>query len=73
MVKYIRIMYVGCVAGKVEGRGASRVLLGTLEGNRPSGARCCKGEDGIKIDLQEIILELHYSTVSENMASGGLL
>ena len=52
-------MYVGCVPGKLEGRGASRVLLGKLEENRPLGARGCKRDDGIKIDLQEIILELN--------------
>jgi len=43
---------VGCVAFKEEGRGASRVLLGKLEENRPLGARGCKREDGIKMDLQ---------------------
>jgi len=59
MLKYIKIMYVGCVPGKLEGRGASRVLLGKLEENRPLGARGCKRDDGIKIDLQEIILELN--------------
>jgi hypothetical protein len=37
-----------------ESRGAYRVLLGKLEGNRPLGRPRRRWEDNIKVDLQEV-------------------
>ena len=37
-----------------EGRGVHRVLLGKPEGNRPLGRPRRRGEDNIKMDLQEV-------------------
>jgi hypothetical protein len=37
----------------VERRGIYRVLVGKSEGQRPVGRTRCRGEDSIKMDLQE--------------------
>jgi len=37
-----------------EGRGVFRVLVGKLDGKRPLGGPSHRGEDNIKMDLQEV-------------------
>jgi hypothetical protein len=37
-----------------EGRGVYRVLVGKPEGKRPLGRHRRRGEDNIKMDLQEV-------------------
>jgi hypothetical protein len=37
-----------------EGRGVYRLLVGKPEGKRPLGRPRCRGEDNIKMDLQEV-------------------
>jgi hypothetical protein len=44
----------GYTTYKGEKRGAYKVLVEKLEGKRPIGRRRRKGEDNIKMDLQEV-------------------
>jgi hypothetical protein len=37
-----------------EGRGVYRILVGRPEGRRPLGRSMRRGEDNIKMDLQEV-------------------
>ena len=47
------------VALRVDSRGACRVLVGKPEEQSPLGTRGCRHGDDIKIDLQEITLEVN--------------
>jgi hypothetical protein len=68
-MKSIRMRYMRYV----ESRGAYRVLVGKPEKKRPLGTRGCRHENDIKIDLQEITMEVNCIALSEDMESGGLL
>jgi hypothetical protein len=46
--------WVGHVAWLGEERGVYRVLVGKPEGKRPVGRPGCRGEDNIRMDLQEV-------------------
>jgi len=54
VVKSRRMRWVGHVAYMGEGRGVHRVLVGKPEGKRPLGRPRCRGDDNIKMDLQEV-------------------
>jgi hypothetical protein len=54
VVKSRRIIWAGHVARIGEGRGVHRVLVGKPEGTRPWGRPRHRGEDNIKMDLQEV-------------------
>ena len=54
LVKSRRMRWAGHVARMGEGRGVHRVLVGKPEGKRPLGRPRCRGEDNIKIVLQEV-------------------
>jgi hypothetical protein len=54
MVKSRRMRWAGHVARMGEGRGMHRVLVGKSEGRRSLGRPCCRWEDNIKVDLQEV-------------------
>jgi hypothetical protein len=47
----------GHVARMGEGRGAYRVLVGRPEGKRPLGRPSRRGEDNIKMDLRETVID----------------
>ena len=47
------MIWVVLIARMGEGRGVYRVLLGKPEGKKPFERPRCKGEDNIKMDLQE--------------------
>ena len=49
-----KMKWSGHVARMRERKGAYRVLVGRLEGKRPLGRPRCRGEDNIKIYLQEV-------------------
>ena len=49
-----RMRWAGYVACVDESRGAYRVLVGKMEGKRPLGRPRHRGDDNIKIDLQEV-------------------
>ena len=50
-----RIMrWAGHVAPMEEGRGVHKVLVGKPEGKIPFGRPRCRGEDNVKMDLQEV-------------------
>jgi hypothetical protein len=53
-IKSRRMRWAGHVARMGEGRGASRVLVGRLEGKRPLGRPRHRWEDNIKMNLGEI-------------------
>ena len=46
--------WAGHAARMGEGRGLYRVLVGKPEGKRPVGRPGLRGEDNIKMDLQEL-------------------
>jgi hypothetical protein len=54
-IKSWRMRWAGHVAGMGEGRKACRVLVGKPEGKRPLGRRRRRWEDGIRMDLGEIV------------------
>jgi hypothetical protein len=54
VVKSRRMRWAGHVARMGEGRGVHRVLVGKPEGKRPLGRPRRRGEDNIKMDLQEV-------------------
>ena len=54
MLKSRRMRWVGHVARTEEGRGVHKVLVGKPEGKRPLGRPRRRGEDNIKMDLQEV-------------------
>jgi hypothetical protein len=54
VVKSRRMRWAGHVALMGEGRGVHRVLVGKPEGKRPLGRPRRRGEDNIKMDLQEV-------------------
>jgi len=54
VIKSRRIRCLGYVAGMGDIGGAWRVLVGKLEGNRQNGIHSCRGEDNIKMDLQDV-------------------
>jgi hypothetical protein len=49
VIKSRRMILVGHVAQKKEGRGVYRVLMGEPEGKRPLGRPRCRWEDNIKV------------------------
>jgi len=54
VVRSRRMRWAGHVARMGEGRGVHRFLVGKLEGKRPLGRPRRRGEDNIKMDLQEV-------------------
>ena len=54
VVKSRRMRLAGHVARMGERRGVHRVLVGQLKGRRPLGRPRRRGEDNIKMDLQEV-------------------
>jgi len=54
VVKLRRMRWAGHVARMGEDRGVHRVLVGKPEGKRPLGTPRRRGEDNIKMDLQEV-------------------
>jgi hypothetical protein len=54
-IKSRRMMWAGHVARIGEGRNMYRVLVGKTEGKRPLGRPRHRWENGIKIDLREIV------------------
>jgi hypothetical protein len=54
MVKSRRTRWAGHVARMGEGRCVHRVLMGKPEGKRSLGRPRRRGEDNIKMDLQEV-------------------
>jgi hypothetical protein len=54
VVKSRRMSWAGYVARMGEERGVRRVLVGKPEGRRPLGRPRLRGEDNIKMDLQEV-------------------
>jgi hypothetical protein len=55
-VKSRRMRWAGHVARVGEERKVYKVLVGKPEGKRPLGRRRCRWEDGIRMDLWEIVL-----------------
>jgi hypothetical protein len=53
-IKTRMMRWAGHVAGKGEGRGVYRVLVGRFESKRPLGRHRRRWEDNIKMDLREI-------------------
>jgi hypothetical protein len=58
MIKSMRMRWAGHVARTKEGRGVYRVLVGSLEGNRPLGRPRRRWEDNIKMDVREIWIDV---------------
>ena len=54
MIKSGRMRWAGHVARMGERRGVYSVLVGKPEGKRPLGRPRLRGEDNIKMDLQEV-------------------
>ena len=54
LIKSRRMRRAGHVAGMEEWRGVHKVLVGKTEGKRPLGRPRRRGEDNIKMDLQEV-------------------
>ena len=54
VIKSRRIRWAGHVARMEEGRGVHKVLVGKPEGKRPLGRPRRRGEDNIKMDLEEV-------------------
>jgi hypothetical protein len=54
-IKSRRMRWVGHVARMVEGRNVYRILVGKPEGKRPLGRLRHRWEDGIKVDLKEMV------------------
>jgi hypothetical protein len=54
VIKSRRMRWAGSVARVGDRRGACRVVLRRPEGKRPLGRLGCRGEDNIKMDLQEV-------------------
>jgi hypothetical protein len=54
VIKSRRIRCAGHVARTMERRVIYRVLMGKPEGKRSLGRPRCRGEDNIKMDLQEV-------------------
>jgi hypothetical protein len=54
VVKSRRMRWAGHVARMGEGRGVHRVLVGKSEGKRPFGRPRRRGDDSIKMDLEEV-------------------
>jgi hypothetical protein len=54
VIKSRRTIRAGYTALKGKKRGACRVLVGKPEGKRPLGSSRRKGEDNIKMDLQDV-------------------
>jgi hypothetical protein len=54
VIKSRRMRWAGHVARMGEGRGAYRILVGRPEGRRPLWRARHRGEDNIKVDLQEV-------------------
>jgi hypothetical protein len=53
-IKLRRMRWAGHVARLGDKRGAYRILLGRLEGRRSLGISRRRGEDNIKMDLQDV-------------------
>jgi hypothetical protein len=58
VIKSRRMRWAGHVARMGEGRGAYRILVVRPEGRRPLGRPKLRWEDNIKMDLQEVGLEV---------------
>jgi hypothetical protein len=54
VVKSRRMIWAGHVACMGEERGVHRVLVGKPEGKRPLGRLRRRGEDNIKMDLEDV-------------------
>jgi hypothetical protein len=54
MIKSRRMRWAGHVACMEDRRGVNRILVGKPEGKRPIGIPRHRGEDNIKMDLQEV-------------------
>ena len=54
VIKSRRMRWAGHVARVGERRGVYRILVGKPEGRRPLGRPRRRGEDNIKMDLQEM-------------------
>ena len=54
VIKSRKTFWAGYIANKREKSCAYRVFVGKPEGKRPLGRRRRKGEDNIKMDLQEV-------------------
>jgi hypothetical protein len=54
VVKSRRMRWAGHVARRGEESGVHRVLVGKPEGKRPLGRPRRRGEDNIKMDVQEV-------------------
>ena len=54
VIKSSRMRWAGHVARMGERRDVYRVLVGKPEGKRALGRPRCRGEDNIKMDLQEV-------------------
>jgi hypothetical protein len=54
-MKQRRIRWAGHVARMGEGRNVYRVLVGKPEGKRPLGKPRCRWDDGVRMDLKEIV------------------
>jgi hypothetical protein len=54
VIKSRRMGWTGHLAGKGEGRGVYRVLVGKPEGKRPLERPRCRWEDNINADIQEV-------------------
>jgi hypothetical protein len=57
VIKSRRMMWAGHMAGREEGRGVYRVLVGKPERKRPLGRPRRRWEDNIKMDLREIVID----------------
>ena len=54
VIKSRRLRWVGHVTKMEEGRSAFKILTGKPTGKRPLGRPRCRGEDNIRMDLEEI-------------------
>ena len=54
VIKSRRLRWAGHVAGMEEGRSAFKILTGKPTGNRPLGRPWRRWEDNIRMDLEEI-------------------
>ena len=54
MIKSRRMRWARHVTSRGERRGSYRVVMGKPEGKSPLGISCCKLDDNIKMDLQEV-------------------
>ena len=58
MIKSRRLRWAGYVARMEEGRSAFKILTGKPTGKRPLGRPRCRWEDNIKMELEEIVINV---------------